>query len=382
MSIPATASLKAHTREPGLSPPALNVTSCQDVPQWVSAGSVYRRPKVDDLKASCSRRAATPHGTHALQRWPELIATLPEPVHFQQAGTLIVWHRQDAAEARRFAALLERTCAALPQVAPPQALDGPGLAEIEPALAGRFPRGLLLPGEGQLDNRALLQSLRSAQRIVALQSAARDDIPAELLPKLKVIYQSCTSRKTLTKTHRYLRLIVVGHLRSEKAPQTVFELARRLRTETAIRIDHIGRALDDTLGEQARDLSATSPVYRWLGECSYPVTRQRIQRAHLLLHPSRVEGGAHVIMEAVCSGTPVLASRIAGNVGMLGRDYPGYFEFDDVESLAALVLRCRVTMAGPQPWLDELGRYCQRRAVQFSPEHERAALLSLVHGLL
>jgi putative glycosyltransferase (TIGR04348 family) len=227
-----------------------------------------------------------------------------------------------------------------------------------------------------------LQSLRGAHRIVALQSAARDDIPAELLPKLTVIYQSCTSRETLTKTHRYLRLVVVGHLRSEKAPQTVFELARRLRTETAIRIDHIGRALDHTLGEQARDLSATSPVYRWLGECSYPVTRQRIQRAHLLLHPSRVEGGAHVIMEAVCSGTPVLASRIAGNVGMLGHDYPGYFEFDDVESLAALVLRCRATMAGPQPWLDELGRYCQRRAVQFSPEHERAALLSLVRELL
>ncbi|MEN9764016.1 MAG: hypothetical protein RI906_3842 [Pseudomonadota bacterium] len=227
-----------------------------------------------------------------------------------------------------------------------------------------------------------LQSLRSAHRIVVLQSAACADVPAELLSKLTVIYQSSTSRKTLSKTRRHLRLVVVGHLRSEKAPQTVFELARRLQTETAIRIDHIGRALDDTLGEQARDLSATSPVYRWLGECSYPLTRQRIQRAHLLLHPSLVEGGAHVIMEAVCSGTPVLASRIAGNVGMLGDDYPGYFAFDDVESLAGLVLRCRDTMAGPRPWLDELGRYCQRRAVQFSPERERAALLSLVDELL
>ncbi len=227
-----------------------------------------------------------------------------------------------------------------------------------------------------------LQSLRSAHRIVALQSAARDDIPADLLPKLAVIYQSSTPRQTLSKTRRYLRLVVVGHLRAEKAPQTVFELARRLRTETAIRIDHIGRALDDKLGEQARDLSATSSVYRWLGECSYPVTRQRIQRAHLLLHPSRIEGGAHVIMEAVCSGTPVLASRIAGNVGMLGSDYPGYFAVDDGDALAGLVLRCRDTMAEPQPWLDELGHYCQRRAAQFSPELEREALLSLVGELL
>jgi hypothetical protein len=36
-----------------------------------------------------------------------------------------------------------------------------------------------------------------------------------------------------------------------------------------------------------------------------------------------MEGGAHVIMEAICSGVPVLASRIAGNIGMLGEDYAG-----------------------------------------------------------
>ena len=41
------------------------------------------------------------------------------------------------------------------------------------------------------------------------------------------------------------------------------------------------------------------------------------------------------------SGTPVLASRIAGNVGMLGADYAGYFEPDDAEGLAALLQRCR-----------------------------------------
>ena len=41
-------------------------------------------------------------GQHALQRWPELIAPLSESVFFQQNGTLVLWHRQDAAEAKRF----------------------------------------------------------------------------------------------------------------------------------------------------------------------------------------------------------------------------------------------------------------------------------------
>ena len=60
-----------------------------------------------------------------------------------------------------------------------------------------------------------------------------------------------------------------------------------------------------------------------------------------------MEGGAHVVMEAVRSGTPVLASRVAGNVGMLGADYAGYFEHGDAAALAALLERCREGQAGP-----------------------------------
>jgi glycine oxidase len=99
-------------------------------------------------------------GQYALARWPQLLAQLCEPVFFQQNGTLIVWHRQDAPEAQRFGRLLQATQQALPSLPQPQALQRDGLAEREPALAGRFQQGLYLPGEGQLDNRALLQALR------------------------------------------------------------------------------------------------------------------------------------------------------------------------------------------------------------------------------
>ena len=101
-------------------------------------------------------------GLHALQRWPQLLRTLPEPVFFQQQGTVILWHRQDAPEARRFAALIARTAAALPGLPPAQEIDGTALGALEPVLAGRFPRALHLPGEGQLDNRGLLEALRRA----------------------------------------------------------------------------------------------------------------------------------------------------------------------------------------------------------------------------
>ncbi len=105
-------------------------------------------------------------GLHSLGRWPQLLATLPQPVFFQQAGTLIVWHRQDAAEADRLAATLRRTQATVDGLSPMQPLDAPALAALEPALAGRFMRGWWLPDEGQLDNRGLLEALRVALEVV------------------------------------------------------------------------------------------------------------------------------------------------------------------------------------------------------------------------
>ncbi len=98
-------------------------------------------------------------GQHALTRWPEILATLSTTVFFQQAGTLIVWHRQDAGDAARLTQQLAHNRTTLPELPAMESLTSARLAEVEPALAGRFASGLLLPGEGQLDNRQLLAAL-------------------------------------------------------------------------------------------------------------------------------------------------------------------------------------------------------------------------------
>lgn len=98
-------------------------------------------------------------GRYALTRWPTLLGQLSQPVFFQQEGTLIVWHRQDAAEARRFAGLLQATNVKVPSLPKLQALDAAGVRALEPSLENRFAQGLYLPGEGQLDNRQLLAAL-------------------------------------------------------------------------------------------------------------------------------------------------------------------------------------------------------------------------------
>lgn len=226
-------------------------------------------------------------------------------------------------------------------------------------------------------------SLRIAQVLVTLQECGPDALPSDLRSKARVMFQSTTQRMALPKTKRRLRVLVVGHLREEKAPQTVFALARALQLHTDIRIDHIGAALDPALGRLARQTARQCPAYRWLGALPHEVTRRRIQRAHVLLHPSRMEGGAHVVMEAVRGGTAVLASRVDGNVGMLGSDYGGYFGFGDVAAAADLVLRCRNAQAGAvADVLGQLMVQCQRRAPLFDPARERGRLHQLVEELL
>jgi glycine oxidase len=98
-------------------------------------------------------------GVYSLPRWKELIGQLSNPVFFQQDGTLILWHRQDASEAGRFRGHLEKNCRHNSQLAVPQLLNGTELKSLEPSIADRFNQGLYLPHEGQLDNRQLLNAL-------------------------------------------------------------------------------------------------------------------------------------------------------------------------------------------------------------------------------
>jgi glycosyltransferase involved in cell wall biosynthesis len=99
-----------------------------------------------------------------------------------------------------------------------------------------------------------------------------------------------------------------------------------------------------------------------------------------------MEGGAHVVMEAVCCGTPVVASRVDGNIGMLGEGYEGYFPVGDGAALAALIERCRQGMEAPAgspgDVLDRLAAQCRRRAALFDPAVERAAVRRLAADLV
>lgn len=98
-------------------------------------------------------------GQYSLERWPALIQELPAPVFFQQEGSLLLWHRQDALQAKMLVDKLYVNSKQLPDACTPVSINADQLIELEPELGGKFQQGLLLPREGQLDNRQLLDAL-------------------------------------------------------------------------------------------------------------------------------------------------------------------------------------------------------------------------------
>jgi putative glycosyltransferase (TIGR04348 family) len=228
------------------------------------------------------------------------------------------------------------------------------------------------------DSREAAASLDGADRIVVLQDDALRLLPAQWRRKAQVIFQSAPLLATRPKARGRLDCVMVGHLRDEKDPRTLFEAVRRIPRELAIRVRHIGAPLDPALGDAARALAQEDPRYRYVGALPHGLARVAIQRAHVLVHPSVVEGGANVIVEAVTAGTPVIASRISGNVGMLGRDYPGFFAPRDAQALAKRLVQALEEPAA----LACLRSACARRKRLFRPQAEAAAIRSLAACLL
>ncbi|MES2315852.1 MAG: selenoneine biosynthesis selenosugar synthase SenB [Pseudomonadota bacterium] len=221
-------------------------------------------------------------------------------------------------------------------------------------------------------------SLDAATRLVLLQPAGLDQLPPALRAKTSVIFQSAPTMQPASHglKRRHFDICMIGHLRAEKDPYT-FMRASSLVASPKVRLLHIGGALESSLGQAASATQNVNPRYHWLGNLPHSTTRQRLARSHAMALCSLMEGGANVIIEAVTSGVPVLASDISGNRGMLGDDYAGYFPVGEAAALARLIDR---SVDDPD-FYAQLQRQCSARAALFAPDVERASLFHLVDNL-
>jgi putative glycosyltransferase (TIGR04348 family) len=184
------------------------------------------------------------------------------------------------------------------------------------------------------NNAEAKRSLELATRIVVLQGLAVEAVQESARGKVRVIYQSAErSSASPPREEGCFQVCVLAHLRSVKDPLRAAYAVRDLPASSRILVKHAGAALDAEFEKQVEAEQRRNPRYQRLGPLAHEDAVDLVARSHLLVLTSHLEGGANVVSEAIAVCTPVISSLIPGSVGILGKDYPGYFPVGDSVAL-------------------------------------------------
>ena len=220
-------------------------------------------------------------------------------------------------------------------------------------------------------------SLDLADRLVVLQEKGLDELRAKHRAKARVIHQSVRALKRQPVPMRDFLVTVIGHLREEKDPFCAARALAHLPEGVNLRVVQLGKAMSPEVAREAKALMRAEPRYRWLGELDHAGAMRWLVRSHAMVISSRMEGGAHVVSEAIAAGVPVIASDIPGNRGLLGDAYPAYYPVGDDQMLAALL----VCAQSEPKFLAGLAKRVRAQRPLVSPARERRAIRELVAGL-
>lgn len=225
-----------------------------------------------------------------------------------------------------------------------------------------------------------LRSMALADALIGLHHLVAEDIPASFRSKLVTVLQAA-DRIPITddgeandQRGRFFDVCVVGHLRDEKDSLRAALACRHLPPDSRIQVTNAGKAHNGEWRIKAELEQAHNPRFQWVGELDRINTRSLMANSKVMVISSIMEGGANVVSEACRAGLPILASDIAGNRGLLGEAYPGYFRVQDERHLAELL-----TLAETSPlYLESLRAHVSGKAGLFVPEAEQRALLSAI----
>ena len=223
-----------------------------------------------------------------------------------------------------------------------------------------------------------LRSIAQADALITLHDLAYLAIPKSAQKKVHVIYQSADfiKRKIIT-NKRYFDICVIGHLREEKDPLRAAYAVRKLPEESRIRVLHYGKAHTPIWAARAEREMLRNSRYQWKHEVPHWKINQLYSTANLMVLSSKMEGGANVISECCAAGLPVIASKIDGSIGLLGKKYPGYFPYGDTASLRELLLKAEID----NHYLSKLTMACQEKANLFAYKNEKKSLKKLFNSI-
>lgn len=226
-----------------------------------------------------------------------------------------------------------------------------------------------------------LDCLAAADCLVVSQEASLRSVPEEFRGKTRVVWQSVevdVPRPRPEPEPGMVDLTVIGHLREVKNPFAAVRVLHDHPDWAEVRVWQLGAALEEAFAVEARDWEVREPRYRWLGNLPRKEVIGWLCRSAATVNSSRMEGGANAVTEAILVGTPVLASRVEGNVGLLGEDYGGFYDCEDEAGLEALIDGVRTDPGARHG----LRRQVKARQKLFRRDRETEAWRELMAALL
>ncbi len=223
---------------------------------------------------------------------------------------------------------------------------------------------------------ATLAALRRADALIALQPNASESLPADLRARTRTIVQSATVACRPRPDDRF-QACVLAHLRPVTNPLLAVQALALLPRTLPLQLHLAGEARTPALAAAARAAAAAEPRFCWHGDLPRRRALELLAGSHVCIVASSAEGGANVVSEAIACGTPVLATAVPGNTGLLGSDWPALFRVDAPAELASLLQRAATDSA----FYQLLAARVRDLQPMVDPRHELAAWCALLRDL-
>ena len=188
---------------------------------------------------------------------------------------------------------------------------------------------------------------RQAKAVVANSNGLKElahrfdsSVPIEVIPNgvdTEYFQPAANGMQKSNESHAALRLLFVGRVVYQKGLDILFHALGRLR-DYAWQLTVVGDGpLRESLNHLAEDLGIADRIkfVGWVNRDELPAI---YQQADVFVFPSRHEGMSNVVLEAMASGLPVIASDIAGNQELIISGENGFLIKPEVGSELGEVL--------------------------------------------
>lgn len=221
--------------------------------------------------------------------------------------------------------------------------------------------------DAEIESSPTWRSMEISDVLVLLHDASQAAVPQQFQHKCSTIYPSVTLPSKIEHTPRHddFTIVMAGNMREEKNPELAIKASAKLPDGLKI---HVYGEFDE---------AGSDPIIKH-GVVAHGEVLTVMSEAHVLLNTSVHEGGANAICEAITMGLPVIASKIRGNIGMLGDDYLGFFPSGDARALVEILLRS----SSDKAFYSTLKSQLVGRAPLFTYAAESKAWSALVSELL